>query len=100
MPQHTQTLSPDLEAFFDYRCDTCGTVMCERETLFALSLGHEEGTLCVHCLSREEEIPLETLLQQCKRYMQARDCFRKPWNNAEAQAACCPLKASHACVCT
>jgi hypothetical protein len=65
--------------------------------LFSLAQGLEEEALCVNCLTQHLSIPAERWVPKTKRYIQSRDCFKKPWNAIDADA--CPLKKSNACVC-
>lgn len=83
-------------SFFDYRCDQCEALVCERMLLFALA--HDvEDTLCLHCLIAREGIESTLFIHQTKSYIQSRSCFKKPWDAFDASA--CPLLEKKACLC-
>jgi hypothetical protein len=82
---------------FPYACDVCEAALCERLPLFSLANGLEEDTLCVACLSARLGVEPAVLVPKTKRYIQRRDCFRKPWNAITADA--CPRIATGECPC-
>jgi hypothetical protein len=83
--------------FFPYRCDDCANPLCERMALYPLALDYEEETLCPQCLAQREGQPVEVLLPQLKRYIQSRDCFRKPWQAVDTIQ--CPRLPEGTCQC-
>jgi hypothetical protein len=85
--------------FFEYACDRCNAPVCERQTLIGLALGVEEETLCIACLEVQEGLAQDVFLPKTKRYIQSRDCFKKPWNAVVEQAKNCPLLPLEQCPC-
>jgi hypothetical protein len=85
--------------FFEYACDRCNAPVCERQTLIGLALGVEEETLCIACLEVQEGLAQDVFLPKTKRYIQSRDCFKKPWNAVAEQAKNCPLLPLGQCPC-
>ncbi len=83
-------------SFFEYSCERCQGLVCERMLLLALAHDVEE-TLCVDCLVNQLDVPTEAFLTKTKRYIQSRSCFRKPWNAVEASR--CPKKDEGLCPC-
>jgi hypothetical protein len=86
-------------SFFEYACDRCNAPVCERQTLIALALDVEEETLCIACLETQEGLTRDAFLPKTKRYIQSRDCFKKPWNAMAEQAKNCPLLPLGQCPC-
>ena len=89
----------DDSAFFEYACDKCNAPVCERQTLIGLALGVEEETLCIRCLEAQQDLEQAVFLPKTKRYIQSRDCFKKPWNAVAEQAQNCPLLPLGQCPC-
>ncbi len=86
-------------AFFDYHCDRCDAPVCERVQVMNLALNYVEDLFCMPCLALEEGLPLTQILPTAKDYVQARDCFKLPWEQFSAQAAVCPLLKENSCFC-
>ncbi|MFM7468628.1 MAG: hypothetical protein ACKO37_03910 [Vampirovibrionales bacterium] len=88
-----------IASFFDYTCDACQAPVCERVSILNLTLDIEDILYCLPCLTRLQEdigpdspLSLEqvmTLRALLLGYVEARDCFNKPWSQFKAQA--CPL---------
>jgi hypothetical protein len=85
--------------FFEYACDRCNAPVCERQALIALALGVEEETLCMACLEIQEGLAQAVFLPKTKRYIQSRDCFKKPWNAVAEHAKNCPMLPLGHCPC-
>jgi hypothetical protein len=83
---------------FDYFCTDCDAAFCERVLLINLALGFEDDAYCLDCLARIQacETPA-ALVMQVFGYIQARDCFKTPWNAFDAAA--CPRQANQQCYC-
>ncbi|MEB3286919.1 MAG: hypothetical protein VKJ04_05405 [Vampirovibrionales bacterium] len=83
--------------FFDYRCDACGTPFCERVHVMNLALDRIEEEFCLACLSQEYAMAEPEMADYTWDYVQARDCFKSPWENFDA--ATCPKIEAGQCFC-
>jgi len=83
--------------FFDYACDATGAPFCERVHIMNLALGNVDEEYSLAVLAAEySKTPAEMAIF-CWGYVQARDCFKKPW--LQFDASHCPLLATHECHC-
>jgi len=78
------------KSFFDYACDRCEAAVCERMLLFTLAHDLEEETLCLDCLAAHLDVPKLKMIASTQRYIQSRDCFKKPW--MAFNPSLCPFK--------
>ncbi len=85
------------ENFFDYSCDACGEMFCERVNLMNLALGFTEDAYCLACLAKDHERSEAVMADFCWGYVQGRDCFKDPW--LKFDAAACPRLKDHTCYC-
>jgi hypothetical protein len=85
--------------FFDFYCDRCDTPFCERVQIMNLALDYVEEMVCLTCLATDQGTSEAALAASLKTYIDSRECFQTPWNNAREKALTCPLIASHACHC-
>ena len=83
--------------FFDYRCDACGAPFCERIHVMNLTLDRIETELCMDCLAKEYNMPPAEMADYTWDYVQARDCFKNPWESFNASA--CPKISLQQCFC-
>lgn len=86
-----------VEEFFDYCCDRCGNMFCERVHIMNMALGYVDEEYCLPCLSAEHEQTEADMAGFAWGYVKERDCFKNPWEAFDASA--CPKKAANACYC-
>jgi len=74
-----------------FHCPACGAPVCQRAYTMNLAFGHDEEQLCLNCLAKHYEQPLEELFESGLHYVRSRECFEKAWNKL-AEPHQCPLK--------
>lgn len=82
---------------FPYICDATGTPLCERVYIMNLSLGYVDETYGLEALAAEFGKTPAEMAAYCWDYVQARDCFLKPWLKVDCSA--CPRIAEGTCHC-
>ena len=85
--------------FFDYHCDRCGGLFCERINVMNLTLDFVDEQYCMACLSAELVKSEPELAEFVKEYVHARECFKTPWDAFAPQAARCPRLPLGSCHC-
>lgn len=85
--------------FFDYACDRCGALVCERVQIMNLALDNVEELFCLACLAEEQDMEQPALAEFARDYVYSRECFKTPWDAFAAQAQRCPNLANHTCYC-
>ena len=85
-------------SFFDYHCDACGTPFCERIHVMNLALDNLDDEYCLECLAKGERVLPEAFYHWIVEYINARDCFKTPWD--EFNAAPCARIVDKTCFCS
>ncbi len=83
--------------FFEYYCDSCDKPFCERIHVMNLVLNNVEEEFCLECLAQNEGLAGEAFYQWILDYVEARECFKTPWDNFKF--ALCPRIADKSCFC-
>ncbi|MGE0199628.1 MAG: hypothetical protein AB7P76_01530 [Candidatus Melainabacteria bacterium] len=83
--------------FFDYPCDQCGTLFCERVHLMNLALNYIDEEFCLACLAGRHDMTPAAMAEFAWEYVSGRDCFKDPW--MQFDAAPCPLRPAGHCHC-
>ncbi len=60
-------------------CSDCSEKLCLRERTINLAIGNTDMMYCLKCLSKRENKEAEEILVRIKKYVFARECFRKEW---------------------
>lgn len=89
----------DEAAFFDYCCDRCGALFCERVQVMNLALNYVDEMYCLACLAAEQGLGEAEMADFARDYVYARECFKTPWDHFAAQAARCPRLSTGNCHC-
>lgn len=85
-------------AFFDYVCDRCGKPFCERILVMNLAMDKEDEQYCLECLAvTESQITPPDFFVWISDYIQARDCFKSPWDKFNVTP--CPRITDKTCYC-
>lgn len=85
--------------FFDYTCDRCGAPVCERVQIMNLALDYVDELFCLSCLAAELDMTAPALADYARQYVQARECFKTPWDAFAPQALQCPQLTLKQCYC-
>lgn len=85
--------------FFDYHCDRCDALFCERVQIMNLALNYIDEMFCLSCLAKEQDLSEAEMAQFAKEYVYARECFKTPWDNFSPQAQQCPRLPLQQCFC-
>jgi hypothetical protein len=72
-------LNTSLSRELPFDCVDCGEFLCLREKTINLALNNTEIMYCLKCLGLRENKNPEELLAKIKKYIMARDCFKKEW---------------------
>jgi hypothetical protein len=83
--------------FFDYPCDACGRPYCERIQVMNLVLDNIEDMYCLECLAAQEGQTPEAFYHWILDYVEARECFKTPWDNFDYKP--CPRILDKSCFC-
>lgn len=90
-------MTADFDSFFDYRCDACGELFCERVHVMNMTLDHIDEEFCMSCLSQTHALSEPEMADFAWDYVQRRDCFKTPWEHFDASL--CPRIPTQTCYC-
>lgn len=75
----TNKLKPDSCDTDFPNCVNCSEKLCLRQKTINLAVGNTDIMYCLNCLAKKENKPAEEILAKIKKYILARECFRKEW---------------------
>lgn len=82
---------------FDYYCAKCDAPFCERVSIMNLALNYVEDGFCLSCLAADHQMSEAELSVFVRDYVEARECFKTPWDNFNATG--CPRLETKECHC-
>ncbi len=86
-------------SFFDYPCDRCGAMFCERVQIMNLALNYVDEQYCLACLAAEQGLSEAAMADFAREYVLARECFKTPWDHFAPRARQCPRLPEGTCHC-
>jgi hypothetical protein len=82
---------------FDYYCARCDAPFCERVHIMNLALNYIDDELCLSCLAADHGQDEAGLSLFVRDYVEARECFKTPWDQFDATG--CPRQETATCHC-
>ncbi len=80
-------------------CHNCSEKLCLRERTINLAMGNTDIMYCLVCLGLRESKAPEEILAKIKKYILARECFRKEWVKYQDASDCPKPKTCYPQIC-